>query len=200
MSPILESIGSVKGFGWGALAAAGTYDSISTITVGSGGSASIEFTSIPSTYTHLQIRSINQSNRPTYSRDEFRMTMNSDTNPNYSWHNLIGTGSAADPGNAISQQYILGQDCVGTGNGNFWGSFVLDILDYKNTNKSKTVRYIAGLDTNSAGVDGYNGSISFGSGRYGPTNAITSIKFIPTSGTLWNQYTQFALYGIKGSA
>jgi hypothetical protein len=176
-----------------------SFESIQTVTVGSGGAASIEFTSIPSTYTHLQIRSINQSNRATYSRDEFRMTVNSDTSTNYSWHNLIGTGSAAQSGNGASASYILGQDCVGTGNGNWWGCFVLDILDYKNTNKYKTVRYLAGLDTNNAGVDGYNGSVSFGSGNWRNTNAITSINFIPTSGTLWNQYSQFALYGIKGA-
>jgi hypothetical protein len=175
------------------------FESIATVTVGGGGAASAEFTSIPATYTHLQIRGINQSNRATYSRDEFQMTVNSDTGANYSWHNLIGTGSAAGSGNGASASYILGQDCVGTGNGNWWGSFVLDILDYKNTNKYKTVRYIAGLDTNDAGVSGFNGAVSLGSGNWRNTNAITSIKFIPTSGTLWNQYSSFALYGIKGA-
>ena len=36
----------------------GSYESIATVTVGSGGSSYIEFTSIPGTYTHLQIRGI----------------------------------------------------------------------------------------------------------------------------------------------
>jgi hypothetical protein len=35
-------------------AAAGDFESIATVTVGSGGSAVISFTSIPSTYAHLQ--------------------------------------------------------------------------------------------------------------------------------------------------
>ena len=40
----------------------GSYESIATVTVGSGGAASVEFTSIPSTYTHLQIRAIVRTN------------------------------------------------------------------------------------------------------------------------------------------
>ena len=39
-------------------AAGGDFESIATVTVGGGGAASIEFTSIPGTYQHLQIRGI----------------------------------------------------------------------------------------------------------------------------------------------
>jgi hypothetical protein len=38
------------------LSAVGDYESIATVTVGSGGAANVEFTSIPATYTHLQLR------------------------------------------------------------------------------------------------------------------------------------------------
>jgi hypothetical protein len=33
-----------------------SYESIETVTVGSGGSATVTFSSIPATYTHLQIK------------------------------------------------------------------------------------------------------------------------------------------------
>ena len=41
----------------------GSYESIQTVTVGLGGAANVEFTSIPATYTHLQIRGISKTDR-----------------------------------------------------------------------------------------------------------------------------------------
>jgi hypothetical protein len=67
----------------------------------------------------------------------------------------------------------------------------MDILDYANTNKYKTTRTLIGRDRNGAGI------MLFHSGLYQSTNAITSLKFFPSTGN-FAQYTQFALYGIKG--
>jgi hypothetical protein len=174
----------------------GSYESIATTTVGSGGSASITFSSIPSTYTHLQVRGILQSARATFSRDEYKITINSDTGSNYDWHNIYGSGTSITGGNEINRAYILGQDVVGA-NG-WWGATVVDFLDYTNTNKNKTVRILAALDTNGAAVSGLNGAMTFSSGLWRNTSAITSITFTATNGN-WNQYTQLALYGIKGA-
>jgi hypothetical protein len=171
-----------------------SYESIATATVGSGGTASITFSSIPSIYKHLQIRGILQSARATFSRDEYKIIVNSDTGANYAWHNIYGSGTSIQSGNEINRAYILGQDVVGA-NG-WWGATVVDFLDYTNTNKNKTVRILAGLDTNGAGVSGANGAMTFSSGLWRNTNAITSITFTATSAN-WNQYTQLALYGIK---
>lgn len=193
MAPILGIMASqISGHLW---APSGAYDSIATTTVGAGGASSITFSSIPSTYKHLQIRGILQSARATYSRDEYKFTFNSDTGNNYSWHNLYASGTAVSAGNGYSVGYILGQDCVGA-NG-WWGTTVIDILDYANTSKYKTARLLAGLDTNNAAVGGFNGAMTFGSGLWQNTNAITSITFTAANGN-WNQYSQLALYGIKG--
>ena len=54
MSPILESIGSVKGFGWGSFSIPPSFESIATVTVASN-AYSVDFTSIPQTYNSLQI-------------------------------------------------------------------------------------------------------------------------------------------------
>ena len=60
-----------------------SYESIATVSVGSGGAANVEFTSIPGTYTHLQIRAIGQ----TAGSGQFvKMQMNSDTTTNYNSH------------------------------------------------------------------------------------------------------------------
>jgi hypothetical protein len=191
MSPILGIYASSQ-----LVAVPTSYESIATTTVGSGGAASITFSSIPSTYTHLQVRGILQSARATFSRDEYKITINSDTGTNYDSHNIYGDGVSIAGGNEINRAYILGQDVVGA-NG-WWGATVVDFLDYKNTNKNKTVRMLAALDTNGAAVSGLNGAMTFSSGLWRNTSAITSITFTASNGN-WNQYSQLALYGIKGA-
>lgn len=178
---------------------ANSYESIATVTVGAGGAANIEFTSIPSTYQHLQIRFIAQTNRATYGVDEFRLQLNSDTGNNYARHRLAGTGSSVEANATTSTSYINSQGSVATTTAGsaFFGAGVIDLLDYANTNKYKTVRTLNGADINGT-IAGYGGSIGFASGLWQNTNAITSIKMYPDVGTLWSQYSSFALYGIKG--
>jgi hypothetical protein len=75
-----------------------------------------------------------------------------------------------------------------------FGSGVVDILDYKNTNKNKTIRSIGGYDINGSG-SGY-AYTSFYSGNWRSTSAVTSITFTMVAGD-YAQYSSFALYGIK---
>jgi hypothetical protein len=72
----------------------GDFQSIATVSVGSGGAANVEFTSIPATYTHLQLRWIAKTDRVN-TDDVVNMTFNSDTGANYSWHYIRGNGVAA---------------------------------------------------------------------------------------------------------
>jgi hypothetical protein len=65
----------------------------------------------------------------------------------------------------------------------------LDILDYKDTNKYKTVRDLSGLDANGSG------GVEFGSGLWMNTAAINTLKVYAIGNLV--QYTQFALYGVK---
>ncbi len=76
-------------------APSGAYDSIATTTVGSGGTASVTFSSISQTYTHLQIRWLMRSNRASGTNDGLQVRFNSDTGSNYSNHLLYGDGSGA---------------------------------------------------------------------------------------------------------
>jgi hypothetical protein len=69
-----------------------SYESIATVTVGSGGSSSIDFTSIPSTYKHLQLRIMANAN----ASNRICIAYNSDTNTsNYNSHYIEGNGSVA---------------------------------------------------------------------------------------------------------
>ncbi len=163
-----------------------SYESIATVTVGSGGSASVSFTSIPADYTHLQIRGIQRTTGGVY---DLRLQVNSDTGNNYATHRLggFGTGTFAE-GIASTSSIKLG--LVGTVTSVFGGT-VVDILDYKNTNKYKTIRSLNGYDENGGGY------ILLTSGLWQNTNAITSLTLSLSSSGNFLEYSQFALYGIK---
>jgi hypothetical protein len=175
---------------------AGNYDSISTVTVGSGGSSSIDFTSIPSTYTHLQIRGIARSTLAGTAEDNILIRLNSDTGSNYSAHALAGDGSVVYIAAAAASQtsgFGAAIPRAGVTSGVF-GAFVYDLLDYANTNKYKTIRYVGSFDRNGGG------NVIFGSAAWLSTSATTSITMFPAGGSAsFPQYSQFALYGIKGS-
>jgi hypothetical protein len=169
-----------------------SYESIATVTVGSGGTTNIEFTSIPSTYTHLQIRGILRTNEAG-SASNSRIRINSDSSSNYAYHYLVGDGGSAYSGAASSQTSgLTGIMAGGTATSGIFGGIVIDILDYANTNKNKTIRSLAGLDLNGSG-----GRIEFCSSLWMSSSAITSIKIDNFAGGNIVQYSQLALYGIK---
>ena len=182
MSPILDSIGSVKGFGFGALLSSSSYESIATA-LGTGSSGVVSFTSIPATYTHLQIRILGLQS----SVSDVFIKVNSDAGVRGHW--LMGDGATATAGSE-----------TGTGDGQYFGTFawgatypaayVVDVLDYANTNKAKTVRSLGGYDANGSG------RINLISSLFTTASAITSITF--TASTNYTTNAHFALYGIKG--
>lgn len=169
-----------------------SYESIATVTVGSGGSSSITFSSIPSTYTHLQIRMIGRIDRTAEANDFFTIRYNSDTSANYSWHALEGSGAAVYAESASSTSLPRNGDIAATtAASGIFGVGVIDILDYTNTNKYKTTRSFTGRDANGSGW------VWFGSSLWMNTAAISTINILPTFGTGFQINTQFALYGIK---
>lgn len=178
-----------------------SYESIQTVTVGAGGAASISFTSIPSNYKHLQVRLFGQTNRGTYGIDQMFMRFNGDGSgsTSYAYHNLIGNGSSAVTGSTGTSGSIIaiGEGSFGTTTGGTFGGGVLDILDYNNANKYKTTRSLTGVDINGT-IAGYGGWVTFTSGLYMNTSAISSITIYPSVGSLITQYSSFALYGIAG--
>lgn len=183
MSPILGIYASqISGHLW----PASSYESISTTTVGAGGVSSVTFSSIPSTYTHLQIRQI----AATSVADRFfKIQFNSDTATNYSWHYLQGDGATASSSAGTTAAY--GINGTGPNSTTYFGAIVTDVLDYANTNKYKTTRSLSGADMNGAG-----GYVQLFSSNWRSTSVVTSITLTPSSGN-FNQYSQFALYGIK---
>lgn len=169
----------------------GSFDALGTVTVPSGGLSSITFNGIPQTgYDHLQIRCITRTNRAS-SQDEYKLNFNSDTSSIYSRHSIVGGGSGTEATGFTGQNHWrAGWMSAATAPANTFGVSVFDILDYTNTNKFKTGRNLTGYDNNG------DGTIGFVSGLWRSTDAINRIDITPAFAT-FQQYSQFALYGVK---
>jgi hypothetical protein len=176
---------------------AGSYEQIATVAVPSGGIATVSFVGIPQTYTHLQMRGFIQTNRVTYGRDWIYYRLNGDAGANYSWHHLSGDGANAQAGadaNAVAGLMVE----TGTTSGGTFGATVLDILDYATTSKYKTAKALGGGDHNGT-VAGFGATVELVSSSWRSTDAVSSILFYPSNGTLITQYSHFALYGIRSN-
>jgi len=168
----------------------GSYESISTITVGGGGSTNVTFSSIPATYKHLQLR-LNVRTDRAVAVDSYSLEFNGISSNQYVAHFVTGSGSAASAGNELNANsgtcaYLSGNSA----SANLFGGAITDILDYTSTSKYKVCRSLGGTDQNGSG------NIMFASMMWQNTAAITSIKFL-CGGTGFTQYSSFALYGIK---
>jgi hypothetical protein len=175
-------------------APSGAYDSIATVTVVTS-TPTITFTSIPSTYKHLQIRMFARSDRAASTNDSAILRYNSDTNSNnYTYHELAGTGAATSAYGSgapeSTQMQFMTATSATTG---VFGIAITDILDYSNTNKYKTQRNLGGFDNNGSGLIRLNSSLWMN------TAAISSITITSSNSANFIQDTQFALYGVKGN-
>lgn len=174
----------------GANGAVTAYESIATAT-GTGSSGTITFSSIPSTYTHLQLRV--HAIATAYSGTGGYVRFNGDTASNYAYHYLWGGGATVQAGGVATQtsMQVLINNNVGLHNtsGN---AAVIDILDYASTSKNKTLRCLEGVDING------NGDLSVNSGLWMSTSAINSVTLYLGSGSFATT-TTVALYGIKAA-
>ena len=192
MSPLLTTFAgaALRDYGFGAGgAAAPAFELISTV-AGTGASGTITFSSIPSTYKHLQIRSMA---RGSGAAQIINLRINS-TTANHATHWLQGDGTGVTASNLTTQNsiWLSGAVTPSTGAANAYTPSVIDILEYGNTNKIKTVRWFAGQ------IDAQN-LVAFGSGMLPTdTTAISSLTLSISVGS-FTTASRFSLYGIKGS-
>jgi len=169
---------------------------IASVLVGAGGSNTIEFADIPQGYKHLQIRGIAKTTRSgafNYAND-LNINFNSDYSNSYSAHGLYAFGATYSYGVADFNTMII-QSASSDGDGiipNVFGAFVIDILDYNNNNKFKTMKSLGGTITTSTYVD----IVALNSGNWRSSNPIENIKIRASFN--FKQHTRFSLYGIKG--
>lgn len=177
-------------FGNQFIAIPGSFESIATITVGSGGSANIDFQDIPSTYTHLQLRGILKNTTAASTVGSPTMRFNNDTGNNYSRHYINTDGTTVGGGGGASQSSMYAGTDIGANATSVFGALVIDILDYKNTNKYKAIRSLSGADNNGSGY------FQYFSGLWMSTSAVNRITLLPGANN-FAQYSTVALYGIR---
>jgi hypothetical protein len=164
-----------------------TFIKIAAVTVGSGGASSIDFTSIPQTYTDLVIKT---SLRDTSSGvvQVINISFNGNT-ANFSNKNLQGNGSAASSFTQ-TRRVLLSSSASSTtstfSNGDIY------IPNYAGaTNKSFSADSVSENNATSS-FQALDASL------WSNTAAITSITLTPDSGS-FAQYSTATLYGIKNS-
>jgi hypothetical protein len=199
MSPITSTLANASAYGYRSFAAATVpaFESIATAT--GSGQTSVTFSSIPSTYKHLQIRIIARDNSGNGGGSgALRLRFNGDTSSVYDRHNLSGNGSSPSAGSDInSNDFSLDALMMGGGTGaNIFGVGILDIIDYASTTKNKTLRLINGNNTNNTFGNEF---IRLQSGCWRNTSAISSIELYISNGSGYETGTTISLYGIKGA-
>lgn len=180
-------------YGVGVAPSTNSYESIATISVTSAQS-SISFTSIPSTYKHLQLRYLARSARTADNGATMLAQFNSDTGSNYAYHILYGDGSGVSAYNGSSTTVMRSYSVCSSSSSNtdIYGVGVIDILDYGSTSKYKTLRHLGGYDRNGAG------ELNLASGLWQSTSAISTITLTLAESTAnYETDSHFALYGVK---
>jgi hypothetical protein len=168
---------------------ANTFTKIAAVTVGSGGASSIDFTSIPSTYTDLQVvftaRNTGSSNVFT------QLTFNGNTS-SYTYSGLYGSGSAASAFSASASFIYVGDMDLSTYTSNTFSSESVYIPNYAgSTNKSVSIDSVN--ENNATAAAAY-----LVAGLWSNTAAINRVTLTPGGGN-YAQYSTATLYGIKNS-
>lgn len=164
-----------------------TYSKISSVTVGSGGSSSIDFIAIPQNYTDLVVKLSLRSNRAS-TWDNTQIEINSSI-ANMTSRLLTGNGSTASSGNTTT--FYIGDIPAASATSNTFGNQEVYLPNYAGSfNKSGSSDSVA---ENNA-TAGFN---QLAANLWSQTAAITSLKIYSGNGENFAQYSIATLYGIK---
>ena len=169
------------------MATANTFVQIgSTVTVGSGGAATISFTSIPATYTDLLLKLSVRSNSASYK--EVWINPNSST-ANGTARILQGDGSTATSYTATRYQAFGATNPTGSTASTF-SSIDVYIPNYAGSNYKSLSGDGVGENNATAAYAELSASL------WSDTSAITSLDIVLASAVSFVQYSTASLYGI----
>ena len=168
-----------------------TFTLISSVTVGSGGAATISFTSIPATYTDLLVKTSLRSDRNVGSGSNQQVTFNGSTS-NYSSIRLQGTGGV---GVTSSTGLTTSIDAIplnqSTDTANVFTSAEYYIPNYAGSqNKSVSIDCVTENNATLARQQ-------FMAALWSDSAAITSLTINTLSTFVFVQYSTAYLYGIS---
>lgn len=164
------------------------YIPISTVTVGSGGAASISFTGIPQTYTDLVVK---VSARNSANNDGMGISFNG-SSTNYSYRDLYGSGSAAgSTNNTTGPATGYGLIDQSPATASTFANGEIYISNYTSSN-NKSVSIDGVTENNATATYAYLSAILWSN-----TAPITSITLTALSSGTIQQYSTATLYGIR---
>lgn len=156
------------------------------------GAVAADFTSIPQTFTHLQLRMVLRDTGAFTERSWFMEVNGNSPSGSNAFHWLYGNGSSALSNSQTNQgRWAEPYVPAASTTANVFGSAIVDILDYTNTNKAKTMRALNGFDANGSGF------VELSSYLYNSTNAITSLRLYTNNGFATG--CRLDLYGVTTS-
>lgn len=166
------------------------YNLIATTTVGSGGASTIDFTSIPQTYTDLKIvLSARTTNAAT--RDFLYLKFNS-SSTGWNERRIYGNGSGANT--FASSTSFVGYLNGANATSSVFGSLEIHIPNYASA--TQKALFCDAVSENNA----TESWLSLGAILWANTAAITSITlYLPDTSASFVQYSSASLYGIKNS-
>lgn len=168
----------------------GSFEPIAAFTPTTGGS--VTFSSIPSTYKHLQIR---YNALLSANNGQIQLELNNDAGANYArqyFLSITPAGSFAGGSNANNEIIIQGV-YDGTVESPYPNVGIIDIHNYASTSKTKVIRSFSGANNNTTS----RGNIELNLGMWNNTNAVTDVK-LRISNASYQAGSSIALYGIKG--
>jgi hypothetical protein len=161
-----------------------TYDKIQSVTVGSGGVPSVEFTSIPQTYTDLIVK---VSGRDGDNNFQMNMIFNNSGSATNIYAQATGTG--ANAGTQGDMRFVVNASST---QANTFGVMECYIADYTSSINPKPSGTLSATEGNT--VTAY---MRIGSNTWPSASAVTAIKFQNVSGGNVPEFCTFYLYGIK---
>jgi len=173
---------------------ANTYVAISTVTVGSGGSATIDFTSIPATYTDLQlVLSLRTSGTGSNYGSIGKITFNA-SSVSYVTTDLYGQGGGAGNDAFLSVVYIAtGRDSNANQTTSSFSNQSLYIPNYASANNKPALLEASNGNNNTTYY-----TLTTLAGYWNVSSAINQITITSGDGN-YVQYSTATLYGIKSS-
>jgi hypothetical protein len=166
-----------------------TYTLIASNTVGSGGVATVTFSSIPSTYTDLLVKMSGRGSGT--NSNEVRLTFNSNTS-GYSNKTLYGSGTTAGSFSFGTAYAYCGEIAAANVTASTFSNAEIYIPNYASANYKSL-----SLDSVSENNSATNNQLHLIAGLWSNTAAITSITLGMDGAFVYNQYSTFYLYGIS---
>lgn len=150
------------------------------------GGTTVTFNSISQAYTDLKIIICGKSNQTGTSYNSMRMTINNDTTTNY-WQQSLDSNSGGTAAYTYYAYQYLSVCDMAQASQSVAGFSEIDINDYTNGNKYKTVLMRLGTDQN----------LSLATGCLPSNTAITRLDFTRDGSNTFRTGTTIKIYGIK---